>query len=130
MIIKLLEKIFFNSVLVVILLHTLIPHPHSDEMTVEEHIALHKDSNTLFDVISVAFHESNDENLDNLIVAQYDSVKGDKITYQNSTIAILYSTFSVIEKTTVEKAIQTNTNSPKKLFIVKLNGERGPPCMV
>jgi len=114
----------------VILLHTFIPHPHFDEMTEKEHIALHKNSNKLFDIISISFHESNNENLDNLLVAQYDIVKRNKITYQNSTIAILYSTFSVIEKTTVEKITQTNTDSPNKLFIVKLNGERGPPFLV
>ncbi len=128
--IKLLEKILFNSVLVVISLHTFIPHPHSDEMTEIEHIALHENSNTLFDIISISFHETNDTNLDNLLVAQYDIVKRNKVTYQNSAVAILYSAFSVIEKTTVEKITQANNDSPNKLFIVKLNGERGPPYMV
>ncbi len=125
--IKLFEKILFNSVLVVIVLHTFIPHPHSDKMTEKEHIAFHENSNTLFDTISIAFHESNDANLDNLIISQYDIVKTNKITYQYTSIALLHSTFSVIEKKTVKQIAQSNTNCPNKLFIVKLNGERGPP---
>jgi prenyltransferase beta subunit len=128
--IRLIKEILFHSVLVVIVLHAFIPHPHSYEMTEKEHIAFHENSNTLFETISIAFHESNDENLDNLIVAQYDIVKINKITYQYTSIAILYSPFSEIEKKTVEKITQTNTDSPNKLFIVKLNGERGPPSMV
>lgn len=121
---KLLKKILFKSVLVVMLLHTFIPHPHSEEMTEKEHIALHKNPNTLFKIISLAFHDNIDENL---IVAQYNIVEKDNIACQNSTSALLYSTFSVVENTPVEKIAPRNTNCSNSIFIVTLNGERGPP---
>lgn len=72
---KILKYIFFRTILVIITLHTIIPHPHSDELTEEKHFELHKDSNSLIGFIRLTFHESDDENLDNLIFAEYESVK-------------------------------------------------------
>ncbi|WP_418637838.1 hypothetical protein [Winogradskyella sp.] len=129
MMFKLIKKILFNSVLVVILLHTFIPHPHSDEMTDKAHITLHRNSNTLFDIITIAFHESNDKDLDNLIFAQHNIVTKNLIKHQYSSITTNYGNFSIIENKIVGKIIQRNIFNPNKLFIVKLNEVRGPPFM-
>ncbi|VAV84537.1 hypothetical protein MNBD_BACTEROID02-1609 [hydrothermal vent metagenome] len=128
--IKILRRILFNTVLVVILLHTFIPHPHSDEMTKKEHIKLHNTSNSLYSILKNAFHESNDESLDNLIVAQYHIANKTKHTYPYPTIAIkdFYPLGNV--KTIVRKRVIRSIDNFNKLFIVKLNGERGPPFLV
>lgn len=125
--IKFLKEILFNSVLVVILLHTFIPHPHSSEMTEREHIKLHNKSNTLLEIISIAFHESNDENLDNLIVAKYKILKKTKEKYQYPTITIQNINPSGIEETTIEEIVKKDIDNFNEIFIVKLNGVRGPP---
>ena len=125
-----IKKILFNSVLAVILLHTFIPHPHSDEMTEKQHSALHENSDTLFGIITIAFHESNDKDLDNLIVAQYDRVTKNIIKHQYSPIATPYGNFSIIENKIVGKILPNYIFNPHNLFIVSLNEVRGPPLMV
>jgi len=128
--IKIFEKILFNSVLVLILLHTIIPHPHSDELTEEKHFELHQKSNSLIGIIKLAFHESNDNNLDNLIFAQYDSAKKIGSKYKYPKISLFNNTQSIVEKRETEKIVKSNTNNFKRLLFVKLNGLRGPPISI
>jgi hypothetical protein len=124
---KILKYILFRTVLVIITLHTIIPHPHSDELTEEKHFELHKESNSLIGIIRLAFHESDDENLDNLIFAQYESVKKTDSKYKYPKVSIFDNTTSIVEKRATEKIIKWNTNNFDRLFFVKLNGLRGPP---
>jgi len=123
------KNILFSSVLIVILLHTFIPHPHSDEMTIGEHTILHNNSNTLFDIISIAFHES-DNNLDNFIFSQYDNVK--EIDYKQSFHQnfIFENNTSISGKVTAEKVVKEDSNNFDRLFFVKQNRLRGPPQLV
>ncbi len=122
--IKIFRNIFFNSALVVILLHTFIPHPHSEDMVEKEHIKLHTNSNSIYGILRFVFHENNDEILDSLIFAQYNIDKKTKIDCQYSETNITYFNTSKI----VNKKVYKNLKSTiQKLFIVKLNGVRGPP---
>lgn len=126
---KILKYILFRFVLIVIVLHAIIPHPHSDELTQEKHSELHKNSNSLFGIIKLAFHESDDESLDNLIYTQYESVKkiDSKHTYPN--VSLLNNFQSIIEKRETEKIVKSNTNNFNRLLFVKMNGLRGPPIL-
>lgn len=127
--INFLKYILFRTVLVIVTLHTIIPHPHSEELTEEKHIELHKKSNSLIGIISIAFHESNDESLDNLIVAEYESTNKIDSEHPTPKVSILNNTTSTVEKNTTEKTIKCNTNNFNKLLFVKLNGLRGPPLL-
>ena len=126
---KILKYILFRVVLVIITLHTVIPHPHSDELTEEEHFELHKKSNSLIGIIGLAFHESDDESLDNLIFAQYESVKKIDSNQKYPEVSIFDSTTSRIGIIETKKTVKWNTNNFNRLLFVKLNGLRGPPLL-
>tara|TARA_R110002153_G_C13179483_1_gene484949 strand:- start:621 stop:878 length:258 start_codon:yes stop_codon:yes gene_type:complete len=81
---KIFRNILFNTALAVILLHTIIPHPHSEDMAEKEHIKLHNNSNSLYGILRLVFHESNDENLDSLIFAQYNIVVSNCVNRKGS----------------------------------------------
>jgi len=126
---KILKYILFRAVLVIITLHAVIPHPHSDKLTVEEHFKLHKESNSLIGIISLAFHESDDESLDNLIFAKYESVKKIDSKHKYPKVAIFDYTTSIVGKIVAKKIVKWNTNNFNRLLFVKLNGLRGPPIL-
>ncbi len=126
---KILKYILFRAVLVIITLHTVIPHPHSDKLTKKEHFELHKKSNSLIGIIRLAFHESDDENLDNLIFVKYESVKKTDSKHQYPKVSIFDNTTSIVGKIVAIKIVKWNTNNFNKLLFVKLNGLRGPPLL-
>jgi hypothetical protein len=127
---KILKYILFRTVLIVIALHTVIPHPHSDELTKEKHFEFHKKSNSLFGIIRLAFHESNDDNLDNLIFVQNESVKKIDSKHKYPIVSLINNIQPNVEKRETEKIIESNTNNFYRLFFVKLNGLRGPPFLI
>lgn len=126
---KILKYILFRIVLILIALHTIIPHPHSDQLTKEKHFELHKKSNSLIGLIRLVFHESNDENLDNLVFAQYESVKDLNYKCKYPKVSISNSTQFIVEKRETEKIVNSSINDFNRLLFVKLNGLRGPPLL-
>jgi len=124
---KILKHILFRFVLIIIVLHAIIPHPHSDELTEEKHFELHQNSNSLIGFIRLAFHESDDESLDNLIFAQYESVKKTDSKHTYPKVPIFDNFTSTVGKITTEKILKSNTNNFDRLLFVKLNRLRGPP---
>ncbi len=124
---KILKYLLFRIVLVVITLHAIIPHPHSYELTKAKHLELHKNSNSLVGIIRLAFHESNDENLDHLLYAQYEIVKKTDSKYTYPKLFIFNKDLFIVENIETEKIEQSNITNFKKLLFVKLNGLRGPP---
>jgi hypothetical protein len=126
---RILEYILFRAVLVVITLHAIIPHPHSDELTEEKHFEIHKKSNSFIGIIRLAFHESEDENLDNLVFAKYESVKKLDHKYNHPKVSFLMNSQSIIAKRETERIANCSTNNFNSLFFVKLNGLRGPPLL-
>ena len=119
----------FRTVLIIVTLHAIIPHPHSDELTEEKHFELHKKTNSLIGIISLAFHESDDENLDNLVFAQFESVKKIDSKSKYPKVSLLNNIQSIVEKRELEKIVKSNTNNFNRLLFVKLNGLRGPPVL-
>lgn len=124
---KVFRNILFDSVLVLILLHTIIPHPHSYKLTEEKHLELHQNSNSLIGFIRLAFHESDDESLDNLIFAQYESVKKTDSKHTCPKVSIFDNKTSTVGKIKTEKILKCNSNNFYRLFFVELNRLRGPP---
>ena len=124
---KILKYILFRTVLVIIIFHTIIPHPHSGELTEEKHLEFHKNSKSLIGILRLAFHESNDENLDNLIFAQYESVEKIDLKHKDLKVSIFDDASSIVGKRARGKIIKWNTNNFNNVLFVKLNGLRGPP---
>lgn len=126
---KVLKYILFRAALVIITLHTIIPHPHADKLTKEKHLELHKESNSFIGLIRLVFHESDDESLDNLIFAKYEGVNKIDNKYKYPKVSMFNNTHSVIEKKETENKIKCNTNNFDRLLFVKLNRLRGPPLL-
>ncbi|MBT6686201.1 MAG: hypothetical protein HN704_11465 [Bacteroidetes bacterium] len=126
---KILKYILFLTFLIVIALHAIIPHPHSDELTEEKHFELHHKSNSLIGLIRLVFHESNDEDMDNLMFVQFERLKklGCKCKYQK--VYSLNLALSKIEEREAEQIVSSSTNNFIRFFFVKLNGLRGPPLL-
>jgi hypothetical protein len=125
--INILRVILFASALSIILLHTFIPHPHSEEMTEERHFEFHQNSNSILDFLKLVFHESEDEGLDNLIIAQYQAEKKLKKGFHHQ-IATGIETLTLINESRTKKSTAKHIGNSNGYFIVKPNGVRGPPA--
>ncbi|MCF6213820.1 MAG: hypothetical protein L3J45_07335 [Flavobacteriaceae bacterium] len=123
--VEIIKKILFKSVLIIILLHALIPHKHSDEMSKEEHFEFHQDNVGFINILKIFFHESDDENLDNLYFVQYNL---DKPQQNKSTL-----NFVTVEDNTSFKRdkpsipLRDDKGALLKNFIIEINRQRGPP---
>lgn len=124
---KIISDILFSLVLGIITLHAAIPHPHSNELTEEEHFELHKNTYSIVAFLRLTFHESEDENLDNPIFTQYESAKKIEGKYSNPATTCSDSLLYIVEKAKTENATAWNTDNFIKLLVVKPNGLRGPP---
>lgn len=127
--IKILKYLFFRTILVIISLHAIIPHPHSNELTKEKHVELHKKSNSFIGIIRLVFHESDDEILDDLIFAQFQTIKKSDNKYKYPTLSIVNKIQFIVEKTEKGKKIKWNANNFDGLLFVIRNGLRGPPFL-
>jgi len=60
-----MKKISLISIITAfIILHTVIPHKHHEEMTISEHIKLHKKAGNPIDYLGLAFHTDLLKNLE------------------------------------------------------------------
>ena len=122
--IGILKHIVFRSILIVVLLHTLIPHRHYDEMSEVEHFELHQNNNSIVGLLEIFFHENNDESLDNLLFAQFNTKESLQHHITSSPLFTILLDFFDEEKL---KLSTRNTESSLTILFVKLNGLRGPP---
>ena len=61
-----LKKSIINCVLSVLLLHITIPHTSGMDISDTEHLFIHKNRSTLYDIFKFFFHENAIGDLDNL----------------------------------------------------------------
>ncbi len=127
--IKILSNISFKFILGILAFHTFISHPHSDELSIEEHKELHNNAKSLIGIIRLAFHESDDESLDHLLYIHDGFCKKIDSKVKNIFVSLKdnfqYSANSII----TEGVVNCDVNNCIKLFFVKLNGLRGPPLL-
>lgn len=118
---------FFSFSLAIIILHTIVPHPHSTELSPSEHILIHKDTDSFFGWMKMVFHEIDDDNLDFLYCSQYrNQKKQTKQISSNTNLSFLSS----------DNYIFTSKENPYfapyafiylKVNTGKINGLRAPP---
>ncbi|MBL1281042.1 MAG: hypothetical protein COA33_012250 [Fluviicola sp.] len=121
------KYILFKIALIVIVLHAIIPHPHSGELTDENHFKIHQKSSSLIGAIRLAFHENNHENLDTLAYTQYENAKKLNLKNKKPNIPILNNVQSKIVHRKVEKTECFKVENFNRILFAKLNGLRGPP---
>ena len=124
---NLIRQLLFRSVLMLIALHTLIPHSHYDEMSDEAHFELHKNNNNLFNLVQLFFHENDDTTLDNLVIAQFD-IEIEQNSNSFSTLEIAKITHQGRDCINQKSFKKEHNNFVNNVF-VKLNGLRGPPSL-
>jgi len=126
---NILKSILFKVVLLVIVLHAIIPHPHSNELSDTKHFEIHQNTNSLIGLIRIVFHESNDENLDNLVIYQDEVVNPLNHNTENPNISVLNNTQFKIVQGKSGQAIHVAADDFSKNPFVKLNRLRGPPLL-
>jgi len=121
-----IQSVLFKCVVVIVLLHTCIPHRHREEMSEKAHIKLHQNNDNLIGILKIVFHEGYDEYLDNLFFAKnnYDvspQYFSNQYPDKNGSPAIKNCIKGVQLYRKSDNCIDSN------IFIVKLNGLRAPP---
>lgn len=124
---KILKYILFRTVLVIITLHTVIAHPHSDKLSDQKHLELHQKSNSLIGLIRLAFHESNDENLDHLVFIDSDDNASPNDTSIYPVVSLPNCSNPNVTTSKTNQIVKCHFTNFERLFFVKLNGLRGPP---
>jgi hypothetical protein len=125
-----LKYLLFRIILVIITLHAVIPHPHSDELSAEKHFEIHQQTNSFIGIIRIVFHENNDENLDNLYYNTSPSLEGLNVNSTSTPVIALYVVPHNVEEKEVKLSLNDVINDYcKSTFFVRLNGLRGPPSI-
>ena len=124
---KIFAHILFRLVLVVIGFHAIIPHPHSDELSEREHRKLHQNSTSILGFLRYIFHESNDDDLDNIVFADYGVTA--KITQHHKHPRTPVTFYNSIEIKVLgdSSGCKENTSYFHNKKYIFQNGLRAPP---
>jgi len=82
---NIIKKSMFNTVLILVLLHSFIPHRHADEMSDSEHSFFHQNSDSFIDFFENIFHENDDSNLDDLLF-----LRSEQNNFQSDHFFLIY----------------------------------------
>lgn len=122
-----IKNILFRTVLVVLLLHIFIPHPHAEVLNKEAHARLHHNNNSILGLLEIVFHESNDEDLDNLTVVSSKFQKKSGNTLYLPFFGVNSKNSTSDENFNSEKITINSNESLYCTFVPNANGLRGPP---
>lgn len=119
--------IMFLEAVMVILLHTFIPHVHHGEMTFESNLKAHAKAHTIFEILGLKFHKHLSGDLTNYTLSQSSSLK--KISFNDG--ALCYSSTDLF-KIQFDK-LYFNTKTFRYItfsddFHLESSGLRGPPA--
>ena len=121
-----IRNILFINVVVILLLHSLTPHRHYEEMTYVEHEKVHENANSIIDYLGLAFHQDVNLSLEHLTIEKTNYFK--EIDFKKINSLINFA-ISEIEVAHTQRTSHLRT-SPEKLlirFILQANGLRAPP---
>ena len=106
-----------------LLLHSFMPHQHSDELSAAEHIEEHTSASSVFDYLAVLFHENLGENH----LEHFDTPASH---YEDlATPAVVPSFYAVYDVECVKNDIEFSEKPNSTLCSVctKTSSKRGPP---
>jgi len=124
---QILKHILFKSLLLIVGLHTFIPHPHAEELNEDEHRSLHQNSHSIFGIIKLIFHESDDDNLDCLLLAHYTYRLKHRLTDVPSSAFIFFEEYAEIRED-VSRFFLSQNYFISTFKFYNSNGLRAPPA--
>jgi len=127
--IRLVKKILFSIVLIVILLHTVIPHNQYIKINSSEQFISFQKDKTIIDIFRLIFLEDTNGNLDNLSINNPTSDYIFDFIVVNCYL-IDHSYYISFEKEILKTPFFEEFSIYNKDFIVNHNGLRGPPRLI
>ena len=122
----LIRNILLINVVAILLLHSLTPHRHHEEMTYVEHKKAHENMDSIIDYLGLAFHQDASSNLENFFLEKTNYFKefdskyfNFPINFTSPKVEILYTKIKPLFRKLPEKSLIK--------FIVLANGLRAPP---
>lgn len=125
--IRFLKYILLYPVLILIVLHTFIPHAFSNALTADNHLNIHKDNKNILGLFDLIFHEKHDKNLHDLNTrpSKY------KIVSIEVNHQVLLICVQVVSNSHINLPYCSTFSDPpelkNELLIAHRNGKRGPP---
>lgn len=115
----------FNAV-VIILLHSTIPHRHHIEMTYAEDDFAHQGADNVIEYLSLAFHQNYTNNIEHYVLQKLKSFRGFYFADLNSFSKVSFSKAQWFNlRSCLYFRIQSNWT--QKGFVLISNGLRAPP---
>jgi len=116
----------FIQVVVMVLLHSVMPHKHQVEMTYEEHSIAHKTAADYIDYIALAFHQGTANDLENYLITKKETQQETQVLdFHSFGIPIFNINTSFI--TTETRSLNNQSNHRKNSFRLLPYGLRAPP---
>ncbi|MEP2026225.1 MAG: hypothetical protein ABJH98_03590 [Reichenbachiella sp.] len=123
---KLISKISILVAGAILLLHSVLPHEHHDELNSQQHLIAHETANSLMDLIKLAFHFNPGKNH----LEEFEPIK----EYQSDFLAPIIAEVALVLKPILLNETQVNFPSFKSGFIIRHLYEelrfRGPPQQI
>ncbi len=123
---NLTKNILFINVVVILLLHSFIPHKHHNEMAYEEHYIVHENANGIIDLIGLVLHEGSSENLETIILSKENVMKDIERSYLDFFAITAYLAIKINVKYS-GCFIKIRPQELSNNFHIIFSGLRGPP---
>lgn len=128
--IRFLKYILMYPVLLLLILHTFIPHAFSNSLPVTNHVKIHRDSQeNLLGLFGLIFHEKHEKNLHNLNTLQVH----ENVGFSKSFPVVLYN-FCMDDFDSPDLLIisifENRHFHYSFLYVIQQNRWRGPPCRI
>ena len=121
-----IRNILLINIVAILLLHSIIPHRHHEEMTCAEHAKAHENTKDVIGYLRLAFHEATNYNLENALFQKtdyaknFDSLRIDfQVNFGFTKSEILYTQINPFFRTLPQKSHLE--------FFILANGLRAPP---
>lgn len=125
--IRFLKYILLYPVLLLIVLHTFIPHAFSNALPASSHLKIHKESHSLLGFFGLIFHEKHEKSLHDLNSIRINENPGFSKLFPVSIFLIEEIAFDFIDFLYVSTFNNQSFhfNLPD---VLNLTSWRGPPC--
>ncbi len=122
----LIKNILLINVVVIIFLHSLVPHMHHMEMTFVDHKKAHENANDILDYLGLVFHEGVNYNLENFVSEESGRFKNFDSRDLNLLVNSCYTKNDILYSHENPFLRTLHQNSLTE-FIKLSNGLRAPP---
>lgn len=118
-----IRNILFFHVVVILILHTLIPHKHHSEMTYQEHYSSHTNAKGIFGFISLVFQNGSTDTLPYFIFSEQNYLN--KFEFEN--LDLLKNSDFIQDKLSINLFLIFQPQILYKSLNILICRLRGPP---